>query len=779
MLWLCSALFGLRRAWLLLPLMALTFAAGLWHLRQSLPEPPPPMPEWMQVRGRVGVEGVIDEIRSAPNRRLQILLREVRCTPRDAEPEALAGRLVWTWEEPSVRPAPGQTVRFAARVRPVRGFANEGQWDFDFAWTQQAVYWRAYTRGADGGGAEFGPRPANVLFDLRERIREAVVQGSPPTQGGAMLLAMLIGDRFFLDQPTQDEMRLAGLFHILSLSGLHLVYVAGVGFGLAWLAGLVLPGAYLRLPRPKLGVVLAAPLILAYVWLGEAVPPLVRSALMFGSWGLLLLLGRERALLDGLLMALAAILAVTPLAAYDISLQMSATAVAGIALLYRWLWGFFGPRSSLLRRCCGLAVQILCVSLAATAALVPLTARLFGTFYPNVLPNLVWLPLLGLVVQPVGMLGMGLALIPGLSGPAGVLFSAASRVLDWLLGCLHAWAQLGLLPEFALLRPHWPELLGAGVLVAALPAFWARPKSTSFAALALGLSLMVWPQAETLLSLSRERVSLTLLDVGQAQAALVETPGGMRCLVDGGGTQSPTFDIGRAVVGPALTFGRAPRLAHAAYSHPDLDHVQGLIYVLRRFAVGEFSTNGREPSGRTGERLAEALAERGLAPVARRTGDAIELSGGARLVVLHPAADFEADNANDPSLVLGLFWQDRLLAILPGDIQKRGMEALLARGDVPAGAVLVVPHHGAWSPGLPALLDALRPAAILCSVGFLNQYGLPGRKVREALSERGLFLWSTAEHGRLRVVWDSPGAAARVEPLRRPAALLQDAAGAD
>jgi competence protein ComEC len=108
---------------------------------------------------------------------------------------------------------------------------------------------------------------------------------------------------------------------------------------------------------------------------------------------------------------------------------------------------------------------------------------------------------------------------------------------------------------------------------------------------------------------SRHDVSLTLLDVGQGQAALLEV-GTRRILIDGGGSFNPEFDFGRAVIGPVLTWGRLPRVEGIVLSHPHSDHLRGLLHPLANFNVGFFAANGDLPAG-VGPGTAAEEPERG------------------------------------------------------------------------------------------------------------------------------------------------------------------------
>lgn len=778
---------GPGRALTALCLTALCFAAGQAHVRFVLADVPDLPPLVAESPGSALVRARVAEVTDINYGRLEILLEDANATftpkpPRGekggngaqarTEPRTVGvpGRIAWDWDKPGYRPAPGQSVAVELRLRPVHGFANAGGADFEWQQRLRGVFVRAFTHGRDIS-ADWGARPRVFWWDLREELRGRLLRLLPDTQGGAIVLGLLVGDRSRIDQVVTDELRAAGLSHTLALSGLNVVYVALLGLGLAWLVGLIHPRLYLRLPRQKLAVLLAFPLVAAYVWVGQASPSLVRSAWMFCFWGLLLLFDRDRALLDGLFLALLLIVGLDPLSVFDVSLEMSAVAVAGMALLYPWLKGLLPHGRGRLGRCAYWVWEAFSLSLCANLVLLPVTVWYFGTYPPNFLLNLPWLPVQGLVVQVLGMIGMAFAPLPGFSSVAGGLLVAASWVQDWMLVALRRMVDAGLFPTWALLRPLWPELLGAGAVLAAVPFCWPRPRQAALVLLLGGLLFMAWPQAAMLRDEARDEVRLTVFDVGQAQAVLVSAPGGRRVLVDAAGAMNGAFDVGRSVVGPALAWGRPPRLDMALFSHPDSDHAQGLTWILREFSVGRFLTNGQWPEGRLAEALDAALKDGvsggTLAPERLVAGQVLDLGSGVTLEVQHPDEDYQGRSTNDNSLVLRLVWRGVPLAILPGDVSLGGIKDIFERKRDLRAAVLLLPHHGSKS-GLSGMLyEAVAPVQALVSCGFQNQYHFPNKDVLAELAARSIPLAATPERGMIEVIWDAPGRAFRMRGVRR------------
>jgi len=264
---------------------------------------------------------------------------------------------------------------------------------------------------------------------------------------------------------------------------------------------------------------------------------------------------------------------------------------------------------------------------------------------------------------------------------------------------------------------------------------------------------------------SRDRVRLTVLDVGQGQAVLIEARGGRRWLVDGGGTTSGTFDIGRAVVAPALTWGRLPRLDAVVMSHADRDHTGGLVYLLGSFRIGFLAGNGEVPQA--GDFQA-ALAESGLTPQTWRAGQRVDLGDDLAMEVSHPPLNF-AKRGNDASLVLRLVWKGRGLAVLPGDVGQAVLDSL-ATGTSPdvslAADVLVAAHHGSASALSPGFYSRVGAAWALISCGRGNTFGFPAPQVVQTLELSGARPLSTAYRGAVSAVWDSPDSGPRVTSMR-------------
>ena len=244
-----------------------------------------------------------------------------------------------------------------------------------------------------------------------------------------------------------------------------------------------------------------------------------------------------------------------------------------------------------------------------------------------------------------------------------------------------------------------------------------------------------------------------MLDVGLGHSVLISLPSDHRWLVDGGGG-SKNFELGEAVVAPYLTHGRSPRLDGVFMSHPDSDHSHGLPFILSRFDVGEFYTNGLLPRGRTGKNMRKALELRGIVPVPLVAGNNLELADGTVLEVLHPGVDFAGPETNEHSLVMRLVRKGNPLFLLPGDVEKDGIEAILASGRELKADVLVLPHHGSRSSYVPGFYQAVFPEAVLCSNGYLNRYGFPDSTVVKAL---GVPVFVTSRHGQVVVRWNRDG----------------------
>lgn len=714
---------------------------------------------------------------------------------------ALPGTLVWTWQDPASRPSPGSRMALAARPHATGGFDNPGTTDWSWRWRTRGVFLRTFTQGAKNVRME-SEASLTPVEAWRMRLREAVLAGAggmaatgetpgatPAAEAGrggstaraeaagleartsaaGMVLGLVTGERFAISPADLDRVRRASLSHLLAVSGMNLAAVLAMGWGAAWLAGLIWPGVYLRLPRPKLAALIGFPLALGYLWLGRFEPSLTRAGLMFACWGALLLMERERVLLDGLFAALLLMFLWNPLSVFEVGLQLSAAAVAGLILLMplaRPLFGLF-PQRSLWRWLAVIPLGWLLVTLTAQLAVLPIQFSVFGEASPHLYLNLLWVPVVEWAAQPLAYLGALTVLWLPTVGNA--LLAGAAWVCSLMLGSLRDMDARGLLTVYPVLRPWQPEVLGYVVLLGGLVlarGFGARRRACW---LCLCLALLAGPGLYRAVDHSRDRVRLTVLDVGQGQAVLIEARGGRRWLVDGGGLAGApggpgAFDIGRAVVAPALTWGRLPRLDGVVMSHPDRDHTGGLVYLLGSFRVGFLAGNGEIPQA--GDFRA-ALAASGLTPQAWRAGERVDLGDGLALEVFHPPVQY-AKRGNDASLVLRLVWKDKGLAVLPGDAGQGVLDSLATWSSPDASLaadVLVAAHHGSASALSPGFYSRVGAKWALISCGRGNTFGFPAPQVVQALEQSGAQPLATARGGAVSAEWDSPQSAPRITSM--------------
>jgi competence protein ComEC len=719
---------------------------------------------------------VADAPRLYADRGTTVLVLDVRgIAVRGARSAPAKGtvRATLHWSEPRVRY--GDLVRVEGTLLAPPATSNPGQRDARRALARQGV--RALLSAWEPARFEIrargrGSRILAALLEVRRAAtaRLATLVGPPESD---LLGSIVFGLQAGFDPEVLEAFRATGLMHILVASGLN------VGI-LAWLCLAAFRAA--RVPRARASL-LTLPVLVAYLLLCGADPPLLRSTLMFGLLVAAGVLGRPTSPFNALGLAAGWILFASPEAAWDTSFQFSFVSTAGVMALVPTLATLRGPVPRWI-------VEAGACTLAAQLALLPFLASTFGTVpCLGAFANLLVTPTMGIFLSG-GLALLGLGWVP-LVGPAlgwllkhalavtlgvveafaGVPFAsvvtppfsgpAVAAYLAWILGGLlwiasaraTAAAAVGGPPEGE------PPLRDQGEPVAPVRTW---PRLVSLAGLAV-LAGLVWRAA---LIPRPGDLTVTVLDVGQGAATVIRLPSGRAILVDAG----PPF-AGSSVVSPYLAHESLGRLAAVILTHPHDDHAGGMETVLRRHRCDLWLASGCgfAEAGTALAGVRRVLRGRGYPIRLARAGLRLEGEPGVTIEILHPPDGWmrrvaKAKRTDENSIVLAVRLGDAG-ALLPGDIEGRA-EALLAprlaRGT--PYRFLLLSHHGSDHGSGRAFLAAVRPRDAVAAAGAGNRFGFPNAAVVIRVRDRGARLWVTGRDGAIRARAD--GRAWAVGPLR-------------
>jgi competence protein ComEC len=663
------------------------------------------------------------------------------------------------------------------------------------------------------------PAPGLAAWlEVRRRTARELIASVLPEPEAGLASGILIGLRDAVDRDVAAAFTAAGVSHIVAISGWNISIVAA-----AIAAALRRAGR-----RTRSAVVLAG--IVAYVLAAGASPSVVRAAIMAAVLIFSRAAGRRSRASGALGVAAFAMVVIDPAVASDPGFQLSAAATAGLLAwgtgVSEWL------RSRFPKLVPDSVVEALGVSLAAQVATFAIVLVQFGRL-SLVAPvaNLASAPL----VTPV-MIAAAIALLAGwavsLGAPhalASVVGAFASVVLGSLIAVARMFAALpfasldvsgaaawgcaaasvgvtwilvdddrrgGIARRFRRRAARARDLLAPARRAVARLSVGRRRDEDPFGAVAARVvprspggarprvpwtalivaGVVAFPALGAVAS-GPPLMALTMLDVGQGDAILVESPHGERLLVDGG---PDPVQLLAALDRRVPAWDR--RVDVVVVTHPHADHVAGMPVLLRRYVVatlvraaGENAGAASAPPGADGAASmlpgADGAAEAALdaaaidSGVEQRTvsaGDRIPLDGvGVR--VWWPEPQFAgsnataADGANDRSIVLDVTFGDRRF-LLTGDAGEAVDAALLARGiagtDERRVDVLKVAHHGSATSSTAALLEAIRPRIALISVGADNTYGHPAAAALDRLSSVGARTWRTDRDGSVTVSTD-------------------------
>lgn len=244
-------------------------------------------------------------------------------------------------------------------------------------------------------------------------------------------------------------------------------------------------------------------------------------------------------------------------------------------------------------------------------------------------------------------------------------------------------------------------------------------------------------------------LSLTMIDVGQGDALLLQSPSGKTMLIDAGDTDS------FAAVRRVLSAYGIETLDVVVATHPHMDHIGAMADVLRHYPVGTFYLTDDTTSTEQYNRMLNALQKNGCSVVRAVAGMAVAWDDDVTVTVLNPFDGWEYADANNGSIVLRVEY-GTVAYLLTGDSEAETEALLIAAYDpeVLRADVLKLGHHGSNSSSCGIFLDAVQPRIALASVGKNNAYGHPHAEVLDRLSARNITLYRTDRNGIITVFTD-------------------------
>ncbi|MGD8272513.1 MAG: ComEC/Rec2 family competence protein [Desulfobacterales bacterium] len=715
--------------------------------------------------------------------------------------------------------AEGDRVVFRSRLRQPRNFNNPGGFNYQRYMAFKGIWRTTYTQGK-----RLRVVQKNVPSGLSDRLNGArramatLIDTAGQKPSTAVLKALIIGDRTGISSELRNQFNRTGVGHVLAISGLHIGIVATVAFFFFQRCLRFVRPLLWRAWTHKGAAILSLFPVCIYGLISGMSPSTQRAVIMVCAFLLTFVVERERDALNILALAAFIILTVHPPSLFSISFQLSFMAVLSI------LYGMdrIGQTRTIDKPHAtgGLDLQLrhklvafFLVSVFAICGTLPLVMVYFNQIsLIGLLANFIIVPLVGFGVIPCGLLALFvypfssslaligvkicvfvldrvLAVIGFLSDlPFAALKTFTPSVLEIVCYYLLGWALLSRLnprlpsPEshpytgrpsdldpFLTRRGFFIERFRHNWLILRLSAFgrWfssalGAQKISTIVGLTVMLVMVVdagyWLQQRYWNSDLR----ITYMDVGQGNAALLELPGGHTALIDGGGfSDNNAFDIGARVIAPFLLRKKIRSVDTLVLSHPNSDHLNGLIYIAEHFNVKTIWTNGETRTTSGYRNFRKIISRKHIdLPDFRQRGRRQQING-VQLCFLYPPTDFIAQkvhdkwrNTNNNSLVVKVSFGN-VSFLFPGDIMAEAEKELIElAGAELACDILLVPHHGSRSSSTQSFLATVQPEIAVISAGWKNRYRFPHPTVLQAYQKKGCRILRTDQQGAIQISTD-------------------------
>jgi competence protein ComEC len=588
-----------------------------------------------------------------------------------------------------------------------------------------------------------GVLKSSVILPIRDYIR-GVVDTTIGGVEGAFLKGLLIGDRSEIPKEVQASFINAGVVHILAVSGLNVAFVALIVVALSSF----IPG--------KRGVKTCTTIVvlILYMAVAGATPSIVRATLMVVVVLMGKLIQRRSDIMNALAVSALIIYAYDARQFFDIGFQLSYAAVISLVLLYppleKAVIPFVERRSP--TRWLSPVIKLFLISFAAQVGTLPLIVQYFGrissvSFFANVIvvPAANIALALGIAVVVFSIFSAWCAALAAATAQTLLYFTlniiTIAAHFRWSVVDVHTTTGLHTIGYYLLLIIVFSLWKGS----------WMRKGLIFF--LAAANIFIFYPARGSQASLFPQGVTITFLDVGQGDAAVVEYPGDKVLLIDAG-ARTDNYDAGRRVVVPFLRWKGIEHIDALVLTHAHSDHIGGAPSVIGSIPVGKIYMPCSDIPSVTSSNLQSFIQHKKIPLEFLSAGMQIALCENTRLYVVYPSGvsmrssiGYFRPNLNNTSVVLRLCCGSYSILFM-GDAEDVVEQQLCEDyGEFLRSSVIKVAHHGSINASTDSFISTVKPTYAVVSVGKSNKFGHPSADVLERYRRNAVHVERTDEQG--------------------------------
>lgn len=582
----------------------------------------------------------------------------------------------------------------------------------------------------------------HAFFDKIKNKLLSVYNSILSKKEAGTLIAMLLGEKYLLDEEIKQLYQGNGISHVLAISGLH---VSLIGMAVFYLL------KKLKLPIFS-ATFIAILFIYSYGVLTDFSVSTNRAVVMMAVMLMSALFGKTYDMLSALALSALIILIQNPLQLCSVGFLLSYGAILGIALIYPCLEELYSSKSSI--------VKSFYLSLSAQITTTPIILYFYYQIpVYSILINLIILPLVTILTLTSILAGI----IGAIYLPFGVFFIGGA---NYILKFYEAVCRVGnQLPHHLVTigRPTMFRLFLSALFIFLFAAIAKKFKKKSSVILLLASLIIL------LLPKNNDGFEVTFLDVGQGDAVYMETKSGTTYLVDGGSSDVKKVGIYR--IQPFLLFQGKDHIDYAIMTHSDSDHISGLkemimegIITIRQLVLPAIAD--KDEAYMELEKLAE---DKKIAITYIKREDCI-VDDKIKMLCLHPSFGYTSNSSNAYSTVLSITY-DNFDMLLTGDLEKDGEDQIITllqntkRWSMfdktntslrPAidYDILKVAHHGSKNSTMEEFLKLIKPEISVISCGKDNWYGHPHQELLKRLEQSNSKTLITYESGAITIKTD-------------------------